>query len=81
MFTALALSLRRPAALFGAIAAVVRTAAFTLVAAFGAFGSPLGALGRSLGPLGGAFAILGGRRRGRGFARGYFFRGLLRGRG
>src|SRR2546426_8027172 len=58
MFTALALSLGRSAALFGAvaaIAAVVRTAAFALVAAFGAFGRSLGALGRSLGPLGGAF--------------------------
>src|SRR2546430_17441082 len=60
---------------------VVRTAAFALVAAFGAFGRSLGALGRSLGPLGGAFAILGGRRRGRGFASGYFFRGLFGGRG
>jgi len=81
VLAALALSLRWPTALFGAVAAVVWTAAFSLIAAFGAFGSPLGALRRSLGTLGGAFAILGGRRRWRGFARGYFFRGLLRGRG
>ena len=77
MFTALALSLGRSATLFGAvtaIAAVVRTAAFTLVPAFGAFGRSLGAIRR-------AFAILGGRRRWREFARGYFFRGLFRGSG